>query len=99
VGYVLYRLGEGDCQNFLYLDRLVVHESYRRRGCGSALVDKLIRKLGGRRDTLQTVARESDLGTLAFLQGMGFVAQTPVQRGYFEDTGEDGYVLVYQLGH
>jgi ribosomal-protein-alanine N-acetyltransferase len=79
------------------LAALTVAPAARRRGVGTALVMKLVGKLSPwRRRRLTVTSRESMLGAHLFFRACGFRAMG-VSRRHFDDTGEDGYQMRYDL--
>lgn len=95
VGFMVYALHGKSVE----AEWLAVHPDCRRLGVGSQLMAKLEGKLSpGRRTRIEVWARESDLAGLAWLRRMGFLAgRDAIHGGYFEDTGEDAYRMVYRL--
>lgn len=93
VGCMVYMLEKSE----LRLLNFVVDPSFRRRGIGTAMLQKMKAKLSQqRRSRIRVYARERNLGVQLFWRAMGFRA-VGVDRGYYEDTGEDAYVMVYAL--
>jgi ribosomal-protein-alanine N-acetyltransferase len=61
------------------------------------MVSKLVGKLSAqRRKRLVLTLRESNLPAQLFFRVVGFRA-VEVVRGYYEDSGEDGYRMAYSL--
>lgn len=93
VGYMVYIMEKAK----LRLLNFAVDPNYRRRGIGSQLMAKLQSKLQSHRRTrIVLTVRETELGAQHFLRAQGFEA-TKVLRGYFQDSGEDGYRMVCRL--
>lgn len=93
VGYMIYELHKTK----LHIVNLAVHPSARRMGVGSQMVAKLISKLSSHRRTRITLeVRETNLPAQLFFRCQGFLAKR-VLRCYYEDTGEDAYLMQYQL--
>lgn len=89
-GFVIYELHKGH----LTVPRMAVHPDFQRHGFGSALMWKLIDKLGPqRRNRIEVCVPESCLSACMFLRSVGFSAR--LARGAFDD--EDGYEFRYQL--
>lgn len=86
VGHVCYELKP----DRIVLWRLAVQE--KRRGVGREALNMLVDKLSGRRRVLEVVVRETNLDAQLFFRACGFRA-TQVLRSYFEDSGEDGYLM------
>jgi len=91
VGVVVYTLHK----HHLGLLRLAVHPSVRRRRVGAQLVARLVAKLGiHKRQYIDAVVRESDMGALKFFRACGFRA-VELWREHFED--DDGYLMRFEL--
>jgi [ribosomal protein S18]-alanine N-acetyltransferase len=91
VGFVVYRLH----RTFIEVVRMAVAPEHRRRGVGSAILDKLAGKLNPhRRTAMEFIVRESNLDACRFLRHNG-VRAVEVLRGHFDD--EDGYRMEYRL--
>ena len=92
-GYMVYRLDK----ERLYLLNMAVRKDLRRQGVGESMVRKLAGKLSSDRRTAITAdVRESNVPAQLFLRSMGFRSKRVV-RGFYEDTGEDAYVMEYCL--
>ena len=90
-GYMLYELDRSEIR----LLNLAVVPAFRRQGVGRQMVAKLIAKLSGNQRTRLTLdVRESNLDAQLFFRSLGFKA-VRVTRAYYEDTGEDAYVMEY----
>jgi ribosomal protein S18 acetylase RimI-like enzyme len=76
----------------VHISTLAVHPSHRRRGVGTAILQRLMVMIPGQ--VTWTVARESRLESHRFLASAGFRA-VAVSRSHFDDTGEDGYLMVH----
>ena len=62
------------------------------------MVTKLIGKLSSHRRTRITLAvRETNLAAQQFFRSTNFVA-TKVARKYYDDTGEDAFLMQFHLG-
>lgn len=93
IGFVIYELEK----HALRIINLAVSPAYRKRGVGSALVQRLIDKLSiQKRKFVEINVRESDLRVQKFLQSKGFWA-TKVLRNHYEDSSEDAYLFRYTL--
>ena len=93
VGFMIYELHK----DRLALRKLAVAPDVRRRGVGRQLVNKLVNKLNAHaRQRIDLIVRDSHVAGHLFLRSMGFIA-TGVERGAFDDTGEDGYHFSYRL--
>ena len=93
VGFMIYELHK----NKLHILNFAVHPGCRRFGVGAQMVAKLISKLSSHRRTRITLeVRETNLGAQLFFQKQGFKALR-VLRAFYEDSGEDAYLLQYRL--
>jgi len=93
VGFMIYELHK----NKLHILNFAVHPSYRRAGVGTQMVAKLISKLSSHRRTRITLeVRETNLAAQLFFRSQEFKALR-VLRTFYEDSGEDAYLLQYKL--
>jgi len=93
VGFMIYELHK---TKILVLD-FATHPDFRRRGVGRQMLAKLAGKLSSHRRTRVVLAvRETNVAGQLFLRAAGYRA-TRVARGYFDDTGEDAFVMRYAL--
>jgi ribosomal-protein-alanine N-acetyltransferase len=93
VGFMIYELHKTK----LHVLNFAVHPSCRRIGIGRQMVSKLIGKLSSHRRTKITLAvRETNLGAQLFFKALTFKA-TRVLRGYYEDSGEDAFLMQYRV--
>lgn len=93
VGFMVYELHK----QRLHILNFAVHPDHRRTGVGGLMVSKLISKLSGHRRTRITLEiRETNLDAQLFYRDQGFKA-VRVMRSYYEDTGEDAFLLHYCL--
>jgi [ribosomal protein S18]-alanine N-acetyltransferase len=93
VGFMIYELHK----NKLHILNFAVHPSCRRIGVGSQMVAKLISKLSSHRRTRITLeVRETNLGAQLFFRSQLFRA-VRVLRAYYEDSGEDAFLMQYVL--
>ncbi len=68
--------------DFYYLDRIVLHEDFRRRGLGSLVYDEIEQRAGAHgRLTLEVNIRPCNEGSLAFHGGRGFCEVGVVETG------------------
>ena len=94
LGFMIYEL---------FRDRLVVrnfavHPEHRRRGVGTAMVDKLASKLSPhRRDHIELHVRETNLAAQLFFRSRGFRAVSLVCGFYKQDSTEDAYRMRFAL--
>lgn len=93
VGFMIYEL----MSSRINLLNLCIHPEFRGQDLGTSLILKLYSKLSiqGRQKVVAEV-RETNLDGQLFFKRMGFVA-TEVLRAYFEDSGEDAFVMEYKL--
>jgi [ribosomal protein S18]-alanine N-acetyltransferase len=93
IGFMIYELHKAK----LHILNFAVSPAFRRFGVGSQMVGKLVSKLSGHRRTKITLEiRESNLSAQLFFRSQGFKA-VRVLRSYYEDSGEDAYLLNYAL--
>jgi ribosomal-protein-alanine N-acetyltransferase len=93
VGFMIYELHKAK----LHILNFAVHPTCRRLGVGAQMVAKLISKLSSHRRTRITLeVRETNLPAQLFFRAQGFKA-VRVLRGFYEDSGEDAYLLQYRL--
>jgi len=93
VGFMIYELHKTK----LHVLNFAVAPECRRLGIGGQMVLKLIGKLSSHRRTKITLAvRESNLAAQLFFRSQAFKA-TRVLRGYYEDSGEDAYLMNYRI--
>jgi ribosomal-protein-alanine N-acetyltransferase len=93
LGYMIYELH----MRRLHLLNLAVYQPFQKHGVGSCMIEKLIGKLGERREKLTVEVGERNLDGQLFFQALGFRA-THVLRKHYEETGEDAYVMEYRFG-
>src|ERR671928_249219 len=93
VGFMIYELHKAR----LHILNFAVHPQYRRVGVGAQMVAKLISKLSSHRRTRITLeVRETNLPAQLFFRQQGFRA-IRVLRGYYEDSGEDAFMMSYHF--
>jgi ribosomal-protein-alanine N-acetyltransferase len=93
VGFMIYELHKAK----LHILNFAVHPVCRRCGVGSQMVAKLISKLSSHRRTRITLeVRETNLAAQLFFSKQSFRA-TRVLRNYYEDSGEDAYLMEYRF--
>jgi ribosomal-protein-alanine N-acetyltransferase len=93
VGFMIYELHKAK----LHILNFAVHPGCRRHGVGAQMVAKLISKLSSHRRTRITLeVRETNLTAQLFFRHEGFKA-LKVLRSFYEDSGEDAYLLQYRL--
>ena len=93
VGFMIYELHKTK----LHILNFAVHPSYRRHGVGAQMVAKLVSKLSSHRRTRITLeVRETNLAAQLFFRAQAFRA-VRVLRGFYEDSGEDAFLMQYRL--
>src|SRR6187455_2102270 len=93
VGFMIYELHKSK----LHVLNFAVSPEHRRRGIGAQMIQKLVTKLSSHRRTAITLeVRETNLAAQLFFRGAGFKA-VRVMREFFDDTGEDAYLLQYRF--
>ncbi len=93
VGFMIYELHKAK----LHIMNFAVHPAYRRGGVGAQMVAKLISKLSSHRRTRITLeVRETNLTAQLFFRKQEFKA-TKVLRSYYEDSGEDAFLMEYRF--
>ena len=93
VGFMIYELHK----NKLHILNFAVHPSCRRLGVGAQMTAKLVSKLSSHRRTRITLeVRETNLGAQLFFRSQAFRA-VRVLRGFYEDSGEDAFLMQYKL--
>jgi ribosomal-protein-alanine N-acetyltransferase len=94
VGFMIYELHK----NRLHILNFAVHPAWRRLSVGSQMVAKLISKLSSHRRTRITLeVRETNLAAQLFFRKQEFRA-VRVLRGFYEDSGEDAFLMEYRFG-
>jgi [ribosomal protein S18]-alanine N-acetyltransferase len=93
VGFMIYELHKTK----LHVLNFAVAPEWRRLGIGTQMVMKLVGKLSSHRRTKITLAvRESNLNAQLFFRTQTFKASR-VLRSYYEDSGEDAYLMNYRI--
>ena len=93
VGFMIYELHKSK----LHILNFAVNGQHRRMGIGSQMVAKLIGKLSSHRRTRITLAvRETNLPAQLFFRTQEFKA-LKVLRNYYEDSGEDAFLMQYRI--
>lgn len=91
VGFMIYELHK----NKLHILNFAVHPQWRRSGIGAQMVAKLVSKLSSHRRTRITLElRETNLPAQLFFRKLEFRA-VRVLRKYYDDTGEDAFLMQY----
>lgn len=88
LGFVVYKL----CKAKIAIANLAVHLEYRRQGVGTAIIDKLKGKLSQKRQRVQFLASEQNLGGQLFLRAQGFRCNSIVK----EVVSQDAYQFVFR---
>ena len=93
VGFMIYELHKSK----LHILNFAVHPSWRRMAVGAQMVAKLISKLSSHRRTRITLeVRETNLSAQLFFRRQEFRA-IRVLRAYYEDSGEDAFLMQYRF--
>ncbi len=93
VGFMIYELHKSK----LHVLNFAVDPAHRRRAIGTQMAMKLVGKLSSHRRTKITLAvRESNLTAQQFFRSQAFSA-SKVLRAYYEDSGEDAYLMNFRL--
>ena len=93
VGFMIYELH----RNRIHVLDFATHPEFRRHGVGRQMVTKLVGKLSTqRRNRIVLCVRETNLSAQLFFRVVGFRAMEVI-REHFQDTGEDGYGMLYHL--
>ena len=93
VGFMIYELH----RNRIHVLDFATHPEFRRHGVGRQMVSKLVGKLSTqRRNRIVLCVRETNLPAQLFFRVVGFRAMEVI-REHFQDTGEDGYGMLYHL--
>src|SRR5437660_9417957 len=93
IGFMIYELHKAK----LHILNFAVYPACRRFGVGAQMVAKLISKLSSHRRTRITLeVRETNLAAQLFFRSQGFRALR-VLRAFYEDSGEDAFLMQYRL--
>lgn len=93
VGFMIYELHKSK----LHILNFAVAPGYRRTGIGRLMVKKLIGKLSTHRRSKITLAvRERNLCAQLFFRNQDFKA-VRVLRDYYEDSGEDAFLMEFRV--
>jgi ribosomal-protein-alanine N-acetyltransferase len=93
VGFMIYELHKSK----LNILNFAVQPAHRRSGVGAQMIAKLVSKLSSHRRTKITLeVRETNLPAQLFFRSQGFRAMR-VMRSYYEDSGEDAFLMQYRL--
>lgn len=94
VGFMIYELHK----NKLHILNFAVHPAWRRLGVAAQMTAKLISKLSSHRRTRITLElRETNLHAQLFFHKQEFKA-VRVLRSFYEDSGEDAFLMEYRFG-
>ncbi len=92
LGFMVYEL----YRSRIHLVNLAVHPDRRREGIGSAMINKLISKLGStRRSRISLEVRETNIHAQFFFRALGFKA-IGLLKNFYEDTPEDAYMMQFR---
>lgn len=94
IGFMVYELHK----NKLHILNFAVHPAWRRMAVGAQMIARLISELSnGRRTRITLELRETNLTAQQFFRSQDFKA-VRVLRAFYEDSGEDAYLMQYRLG-
>lgn len=94
VGFMVYELHKAR----LEVLSIAVHQDFRKRGVGKAMIYKLISKLSyERRNKISLMVRESNLDALNWLKRLGFRA-LGITSNFYEDSTDDAIQMRYWVG-
>jgi ribosomal-protein-alanine N-acetyltransferase len=80
VGYMIYEL----LKEKLRIHQLAVAKSHRRKGCGTALVQKIARKLGDKnRTSIDIQVSDGNFELIGFLKSLGFFITSMAGRSFW----------------
>lgn len=92
IGFMIYELHKAR----LHILNLAVEPAFQREGVGTAMVDKLKKKLFPQRRTrIDLEMRETNLDGQLFFRRQGFRAVS-VMRDFYDDVTEDAYLFSYR---
>jgi len=92
-GFMIYELHKSK----LRILNFAVDPDVQRKGIGTQMVERLVDKLSQQRRREITIElRETNLPAQYFFKAQDFKA-VQVARGYFDDTGEDAYIMRYRI--
>ena len=95
VGFMIYELHKAK----LHILNFAVHTGWRRSSVGAQMVAKLISKLSSHRRTrISLEVRETNLTAQLFFSKQEFKA-VRVLRSFYEDSGEDAFVMEYRFAN
>jgi ribosomal protein S18 acetylase RimI-like enzyme len=90
LGFVVYAREKSK----LVILNLAIDPAYRRKGCGSFVVNKLKSRLKRKISRISTMIRETNFSAIGFLRRNGFLA-TEVIRTPYDEISEDGIIFTY----
>ncbi len=95
VGFMIYSLN----QRFILLESFAVNPVYRLSGVGRQMVDKLAGKLAfQRRNRIDLVVSETNLGALNFFKKLGFRATSIIDKPYQQHGCDyDGIAMQFKV--
>ena len=95
VGFMIYELHKTK----LHVQNFAVQPDWRHHGVGAQMAGKLVSKLSSHRRTRITLeVRETNLAAQLFFRKQEFRA-VRVLRAFYEDSGEDAFLMEYRFGH
>lgn len=91
LGYMIYALDKSKME----LINFAVHPNYRRKGVGSAMLERLIAKLSyQRRNRIEMRVMETNMPALLFFRSNGFEATRVIRKAYIP-TDVDAIAMRY----
>lgn len=90
-GYIIYETHS----DRIHIVSIAVHQSERRQGIGSILVEELVEQLSTHRSRILVDVRETNLAAQLFFRSLGFKAVCVIG-DFYEETEEDAYVMQYR---
>lgn len=92
VGFMVYELHK----HRLHVLNFAVHEDWRFKGVGRAMLAKIVSKISNdRRSRIVLEVRETNVDAQLFFKRMGFKAVSVLRGFYLQDTDEDAYLFQY----
>lgn len=93
-GFMIYELH----QHSMQLLSFAVASNFRRTGVGAVMLAKLKGKIEQqRREAISALVRERNLPAQLFFRSQGFQV-IGTHRNYYEDSAEDAYEFVFEVG-
>jgi ribosomal-protein-alanine N-acetyltransferase len=93
VGFVVYEVNEDS----ITILNMAVDYTKQRRKIGTEIIKHVQQKIGGKREKITVVIRETNLDAQLFFKAMGFKALSVI-RDFYADITEDAYLMEYEKG-